>query len=60
MFDYLVDLPNVVLFLVIMSSGLLLAVGLPVLIRWKFKITPNDALSKGATEAYKIAISITL
>jgi hypothetical protein len=60
MFDYLVDLPNVVLFLVIMSLGLLLAVGLPVLIRWKFKITPNDALSKGATEAYKIAISITL
>ena len=60
MLDYLHTLPNVALFFVIMSSGLLVAVVIPFFIRWKFKLQPNDPLSKGAAEAYKIAVSITL
>lgn len=41
-------------------GGLTVTTVVPALIRWKFKLEPSEAFGKGADDAFKLIISITL
>jgi hypothetical protein len=42
------------------GGGLLVTAVIPALIRWKFKLDPSESFGKGADDAFKLIISITL
>jgi hypothetical protein len=60
MLNYLQTIPGLALFFGIMFIGLLISTIIPAYVRWKFNLHLNEELSKGASDAYKFAISITL
>lgn len=60
MIDFLHSLPNVVIGLLLMIVGLTLSTAIPLYIRWKYNINPNEHLAKGAEEGFKLFTSITL
>ena len=60
MIDFLHSLPNVVIGLLLMIVGLTLSTAIPLYIRWKYNLNPNEHLAKGAEEGFKLFTSITL
>jgi hypothetical protein len=60
MINYLHALPNIVIGLGIMFTGLLLSTAIPCYIRWKYDLNPSEHLAKGAEEGFKLFTSITL
>lgn len=60
MINYLHTLPNIVIGVFITCMGLLISTALPLFIRWKYKLNPDEHLAKGAEEGFKLFTSITL
>ena len=60
MISYLHTLPNIVICLSMMCTGLLLSTIIPFYIRYKYKLNPEEHLAKGAEEGFKLFTSITL
>ena len=55
---YTLELYQIILML--STAGLAVTTVVPGLIRWKFKLEPSESFGKGADDAFKLIISITL
>lgn len=60
MINFFHSLSNEAIGLSIMFFGLLFSTAIPLFIRWKFDLNPNEHLAKGAEEGFKLFTSITL
>ena len=58
--NWLYDLEIYQIIFTLAGGGLLVTAVIPALIRWKFKLEPSEAFGKGADDAFKLIISITL
>ncbi len=60
MISFLINLPDIQLFVVIMASSLLLTTIIPYFIRFKFKLNPSEDMAKGADDAFRLVCSMAL
>ena len=58
--EWLYELEIYQIIFTLAGGGLLVTAVIPALIRWKFKLEPSEAFGKGADDAFKLIISITL